>query len=179
VPKYAREIADALAKRLGPMKPTRSDDPDAKLSGFANPMMAEYIDSAIDEDLKIPGACEATAEYRDGTRKVQVDGGTYLRPTIVFCKSWDHPLANREFLCPYASVVEVPQAEMLAKMGPTLVATAITKDKHFITRLMDADHIDRLNIGPVSTMKISWDQPHEGNLFEFLYRRRSYERVAA
>lgn len=179
VPKYAREIADALAQRLGPMKPTRSDDPDAKLSGFANPMMAEYIDSAIDEDLKIPGAFESTAPYRNGTRKVEVDGGTYLRPTIVFCKTWDHPLANREFLCPYASVVEVPQSEMLTKMGPTLVATAITKDNHFITRLMDADHIDRLNIGPVSTMKISWDQPHEGNLFEFLYRRRSYERVAA
>jgi hypothetical protein len=25
-------------------------------------------------------------------------------------------------------------------------------------------------------MKVSWDQPHEGNLFEFLYRRRSFER---
>ncbi len=28
--------------------------------------------------------------------------------------------------------------------------------------------IERLNLGPVSTMKVSWDQPHEGNLFEFL-----------
>ena len=35
--------------------------------------------------------------------------------------------------------------------------------------------IDRLNIGPVSTMKISWDQPHEGNMFEFLWQRRSIE----
>jgi hypothetical protein len=24
-------------------------------------------------------------------------------------------------------------------------------------------------------MQISWDQPHEGNLFEFLYRRRALE----
>ena len=31
----------------------------------------------------------------------------------------------------------------------------------------------RLNIGRVPTNRISWDQPHEGNLFEFLYRRRS------
>jgi hypothetical protein len=32
-----------------------------------------------------------------------------------------------------------------------------------------------LNLGPISTMQISWDQPHEGNLFEFLYRRRALE----
>lgn len=179
VPRYGREIAEALAKKLGPVAPTTADDPDARLSGFANPMMAEYIDGAIDEDLKEPGAYDATASHRDGPRKVEKDGGTYLRPTIVFCENWDHPLANREFLCPYASVVEVPQSEMLDKMGPTLVVTAITRNEGLINRLMDADNIDRLNIGPVSTMKISWDQPHEGNLFEFLYRRRSYERVAA
>ncbi len=37
--------------------------------------------------------------------------------------------------------------------------------------------IDRLNLGPVSTMAISWDQPHEGNMFEFLWKRRSIERA--
>lgn len=179
VPKYAKEIADALARKLGPVKPVRADDPEARLSGFANPMMAEYIDGAIEEDLKTAGAIDVTAAYRNGPRKVEMDGGIYLRPTVVQCSSWDHPLANREFLCPYASVVEVPQAEMLEKIGPTLVVTAITRDEGFINQLMDADNIDRLNIGPVSTMKISWDQPHEGNLFEFLYRRRSYERAAA
>jgi hypothetical protein len=32
-------------------------------------------------------------------------------------------------------------------------------------------------IGPVSTMKISRDQPHEGNMFEFFYKRHSIERA--
>ncbi len=41
---------------------------------------------------------------------------------------------------------------------------------------MEFPEIERLNIGHVSTMKISWDQPHEGNMFEFLYKRRSIER---
>ena len=177
VPKYGKEIARALAETLGPVKPTSADDPNARLSGFANPKMAEYMDGAIDADLS-DGAIEMTAEYRDGPRKVVVDGGTYVRPTVVYCPSWDHPLANREFLFPYASVVEVPQTEVIDTMGPTLVVTAITEDELYINRLMDADNIDRLNIGPISTMKISWDQPHEGNLFEFLYRRRSYERAA-
>jgi hypothetical protein len=44
-----------------------------------------------------------------------------------------------------------------------------------INDLLECGDIDRLNIGPISTMKISWDQPHEGNMFEFLYKRRSID----
>jgi len=46
----------------------------------------------------------------------------------------------------------------------------ITKDPAFIREVEAFSEIDRLNIGPVSTMKISWDQPHEGNMFEFLWK---------
>ncbi len=64
---------------------------------------------------------------------------------------------------------------MLSSIGPTLVVTAITKDPKFIEQLLDCDLIERLNIGMVPTGKISWNQPHEGNMFEFLYKRRSIE----
>ena len=64
---------------------------------------------------------------------------------------------------------------MLAQIGPSLVVTAITKDEKFKEQLLDSPLIERLNIGPISTMKISWNQPHEGNMFEFLYKRRSIE----
>jgi acyl-CoA reductase-like NAD-dependent aldehyde dehydrogenase len=177
VPRHGREIADALARKLGPMRPQPADSPDARLSGFANPKMADYIDGAIDEGLKTPGATDVTEKYRGGSRREVFEGGTYLRATVVHCDSFDHPLANREFLCPYASVVEVPEAEMLDKIGPSLVVTAITEDPDFRSRLLDSPLIERLNLGPISTMKISWDQPHEGNMFEFLYRRRSIERA--
>jgi acyl-CoA reductase-like NAD-dependent aldehyde dehydrogenase len=202
VPKYAAEIADALAQRLGPVQPTKPEDENAKLSGFANPKMAEFIDAQIEEGLKTSGATDVTTKYRDGTevgrvtpcapgagadpngvtrpahtRKAEFDGGTYMRPTIVLCDSFQHPLANKEFLCPYASVVQVPQNEMLKQIGYSLAVTAITKDKDFIEQLTEFPHIERLNIGPISTMKISWDQPHEGNMFEFLYKRRSIERA--
>jgi hypothetical protein len=177
VPKYAREIAQALSEKLGPVQPLGPEDEGARLSGFANPKMADYIDAALDEGLKTPGAQDVTALHREGGRKVVFEGGTYLRPTIVQCDSFEHPLANREFLCPYASVVEVPQGEMLGKIGPSLVVTAITEDPEFTGQLLDSPLIERLNLGPITTMKISWDQPHEGNMFEFLYRRRSIERA--
>lgn len=177
VPRHGAEIAEALAQRLGPLAPTAPDDESARLSGFANPKMAEYIDAAIEEGLATPGAEDVTARYRGGPRKVESAGGIYLRPTIVHCSSFGHPLANREYLCPYASVVEMPQAQVLEQIGPSLVVTAITKDPAFSAQLLDSPLIERLNLGPVPTMKISWDQPHEGNMFEFLYRRRSIERA--
>jgi len=177
VPRYGAEIADALAQKLGPVQPTKPEDPNARLSGFANIKMADFIDAQIDEGLKTPGAVDVTATYRNGPRKVEFEGGIYMRPTIVQCDSFAHPLANKEFLCPYASVVTCPQSEMLHRIGYTLACSAITKDPQFIAELEAFAEIDRLNIGPVSTMAISWDQPHEGNMFEFLWKRRSIERA--
>ena len=177
VPAHADAIAEALAKRLGPVAPLPPEDDQATLSGFANPKMAEAIQAGIEEGLTVPGAVDVAAHYRGGPRLVNFQGGTYLRPTIVRCDSFAHPLANREFLFPYASVVEVPQEKMLEQIGPSLVVTAITRDERWIEQLKESAQIDRLNIGPISTMKISWDQPHEGNLFEFLYKRRALERA--
>lgn len=173
VPKHGAEIAEALAKKLGPIAPLPAADENARLAGFANPKMAAFIDTSIEEGLKTPGAEEVTAKYRNGPRRAQFEGGEYLRPTIVLCDSMAHPLANREFLCPYASVVTVPQGEMLSRIGPSLAVTVLTKDKLFIDKLLECPLIERLNIGPLSTMNVSWDQPHEGNLFEFLYKRRA------
>jgi len=177
VPAHGDEIADALAKRLGAIRPTRPDNENAQLSGFANPKMAESINAAIEDGLMTSGAEDVTAKYREGPRLTTLDGGTFLQPTIVRCDSFTHPLANREFLFPYAAVVEVPPREMVERIGPSLVVTAITRDQSLIDQLMEAQHIDRLNIGPLSTMQVSWDQPHEGNLFEFLYKRRAVQRA--
>jgi hypothetical protein len=176
-PAHGREIAQALAERLGPVKPLAASDPNARLSAFANRKMADFIDQAIEEGLRTPGAIDVTAADRQGPRKVEFEGAIFLRPTVIYCESMSHPLANREYLFPYASVVEVPQAKMLDVIGPTLAATALTKDPVFTQQLLDCPLIERLNLGPISTMNVSWDQPHEGNMFEFLYKRRALERA--
>jgi hypothetical protein len=64
---------------------------------------------------------------------------------------------------------------MISKIGPTLVATGITKDRTFIHQLSNATHIDRLNIGPIPTSRLNWLQPHEGNIIDFLFRSRAYQ----
>jgi hypothetical protein len=72
-------------------------------------------------------------------------------------------------------VVECPKEQIPDAIGPTLVGTVITKDKDFARSLMNCSHIDRLNLGPIPTWQLSWDQPHEGNLFQHLYRQRAFQ----
>jgi len=177
VPKYGDEIAKAVSEKLLSIQPKAQDDPEAKLSGFANPKFAEWINDAVDSGLKENGARDVTGELRgpDTPRFQQLDGMNYLLPTVVRVPGWDSELAIREFLFPYASVIEAPQAEMIPHLGKSLVVTAITKDIEWINELFAHPTIDRLNVGNVPTNHLKWDQPHEGNLFEFLYMRRSFQ----
>jgi acyl-CoA reductase-like NAD-dependent aldehyde dehydrogenase len=175
VPRNGRLIAEALAKRLAERVPRDPDDPEACLAGFANPLVAESIDAAVTEGLQVTGADELSERFRTGERKTLHCGSAYLLPTVIYCESPDHPLARREFLCPYCSVIEVEPEQMLEMMGDSLVVTAITEDRELIQELLDSRQISRLNLGPLPTSHVEWDQPHEGNLFEFLYERRSIQ----
>ena len=178
VPRYGDEIATAVAEKIAEIKPLAADDPEAKLSGFANPKFAEWINGAIEEGLEAGDSDDVVAPFRGGERFQSRDGMNYLLPTLIRCESFESDLAIREFLFPFASVVECPQEEMLEQIGPSLVVTAVTEDREWIDQLFDCPTIDRLNVGPVPTNRIQWDQPHEGNLFEFLYSRRSFQIAA-
>ena len=177
VPGRGRELAEALAERLAAIQALPLDHPEARLAAFARPQVAHHISDLIDRQLRVPGAVDLTAKIR-GSRVAEAGGCTFLLPTLIWCEDPDHPLANTELLFPFASVVEVPRAEMLARIGPTLVATGITEDPKLQRELLDCPWIDRLNLGAIPTSRVSWDQPHEGNLFAHLYRQRAIQAPA-
>ena len=102
-----------------------------------------------------------------------VDGIEATR--IIRQESPDAKITNTEYMFPYVTVVQCPQEQMIEKIGPTLVATAITNDKKWERQLTDATNIDRLNIGPIPTTKLDWLQPHEGNIVDFLFRARAFQ----
>jgi hypothetical protein len=133
----------------------------------------------IDQGLSQPGANEVTASHREGPRLVSWNNCSFILPTIVHCETTEHPLANKEFMFPFASVVQVKPEQIAEALGPSLVVTAITEDPKLIRRLVDSPHVDRLNVGPMPTNQISWDQPHEGNLFDHLYGRRAFQLAVA
>ncbi len=174
--RHTREIADALARRLAAVRPLPPDHPEASLAAFSVPGVAEAISASIDADLKAPGVTDVTSKCRQNEPRVIKQGrADYLLPTVVHCESPDAAIAAKEYMFPFVTVVECPEAKIIDSIGPTLVCTAITCDSGFRRKLLDAVHVDRLNLGPVRTTQLNWLQPHEGNLIDFLFRARAFQ----
>ncbi len=187
-PSHGRAIADAIARKFAEIEALALDHPEARLAAFPSRKAAESLSHVIDSQLAQGGAEDMTARHRgDANRVAEAGGCWFVLPTVIFCEDPNHPLASAEYLFPFVSVVEVPQDELLHKMGPSLVVTGLTEDPNFRRELLTATNVERLNLGAsgargagaaIPTSKIAWDQPHEGNLFEHLYRQRSFQGVA-
>ena len=178
VSRHSREIADALAKRLAAVQPLPPENPQAGLAAFTVPGAAEAISKAIDSDLEAPGVTDLTAQHRNGAgRLVKMERCDYLLPTVVHCDSPEAAIAKKEYMFPFVTVVNCPESKMLEAIGSTLVCTAITENPELRRALIDAVHIDRLNLGPIPTIQLNWLQPHEGNIVDFLFRARAFQRA--
>jgi acyl-CoA reductase-like NAD-dependent aldehyde dehydrogenase len=173
--RHGREIAEAIASRLAKVRPLPPEDPESSLAAFTVPGTADVISKAIDADVQAPGVTDVTSKHRDGARVVKEGRAEYLLPTVVHCSSPEASIAKKEYMFPFVTVVDCPEAQMLEKIGPTLVCSAITCRPEFRRVLVDAVHIDRLNLGPVPTIQLNWLQPHEGNIVEFLFRARAFQ----
>lgn len=171
--RHTKEIAEAIADRIGPAVPKPPDDPEASLAAFTVPGAARAIWKSIEGGLNDSSVEHVTAKF--GPRLVETERGGYLRPVVIHSDSPESTLANTEFMFPFVSVVRCAQDEMLKRIGSTLVGSAITYDEQFQRQLVEATHIDRLNLGPVPTIQLDWLQPHEGNIVEFLFRPRAFQ----
>jgi acyl-CoA reductase-like NAD-dependent aldehyde dehydrogenase len=171
--RHTKEIAQAIAERIGPVQPLPPDDPRSAIAAFTVPKMAEAVNSDIDAALGESGVHDLTGKF--GPRLVRQERCAYLRPTVILCDSPDRQMAKKEYMFPFVTVVQCPQEKMLEAIGPTLVCSAITEDARFQRQLADATHIDRLNIGPIPTVQLNWLQPHEGSIVDFLFRARAFQ----
>jgi len=171
--RHTKEIAQAIAARMGPVQPLPPEDPKAALASFTVAGQADAVNASIDQDLKEAGVYDMTASY--GPRLVKKPHCDYLRPTVILCDSHEKAIAKKEYMFPFVTVVQCPQEKMLEAIGPTLVCSAVTEDAKFQRALADAIHIDRLNIGPLKTIALNWLQPHEGSIVDFLFRARAFQ----
>lgn len=171
--RHTKEIAQAMAEKMGPVQPLPPEDPKAALAAFTVPGQADGINADIDNALKESGVTDMTAKF--GARLVKKERCDYLRPTVIHCDSPERAMTKKEYMFPFATVVQCPQDKMLEAIGPTLVCSAVTKDKKLQRALLDATHIDRLNIGALPTIKLNWLQPHEGSIVDFLFRARAFQ----
>ena len=143
------------------------------MAAFTVPGQAQAIHASILEKMKEDGVTDMTAKF--GSRLVEKERCAYLRPWVIHGNSPARKIAQTEYMFPYVTVIQCPQSEMIEKIGSTLVCSAITSDKTWERQLIEATNIDRLNIGPIPTIKLDWLQPHEGNIVDFLFRARAFQ----
>ena len=140
VTKHADAIAEALAKKLSPViaaSRRRSGGGAGAVCGSGNRAGASRRRSTA----------TWTAARRHGARRAMsprpsaapiasrhAHGGTYLLPTVIRCDA-DHPLANREFLFPFASVVEVP-ADGSARLPRTVAGRDLHLERSGVPRAL-------------------------------------------
>ena len=172
-PRHSKEIAEALASKLGPIEVLPPEDENAGLAAFTIEGAAKAILGSIERDAEATNVTDMTASY--GDRLVEKTPVAYLRPVVLHHASAESDTRNKEQMFPMVNVVECPQDKMLNAIGPTLVGTAITDDDAWKQELIGSIDIDRLNLGPIPTPQLDWLQPHEGNLIEFLYRSRALQ----
>jgi len=176
--RHTKEIAEALAEKLGPIEVLPPGDPNAGLAAFTIEGAAEAIWKGVQCDCDDPLVTEMTTRFGErliSDQLVDRPPVAYLRPVVLHHASHESESRNKEYMFPLVNLVECPQAKMLAAMGSTLVCSAITEDEDFRCALIASTEIDRLNLGPIPTPQLDWLQPHEGNLVEFLYRSRALQ----
>src|SRR5437764_14726061 len=98
--------------------------------------MAQIVWKMIEADLREDGVTHSTEKY--GPRLVEKERCAYLRPVIVHFKSPANAIAKKEYMFPFATVVECPQDKMLESIGPTLVGPGIPDNAKFIHELPGA-----------------------------------------
>src|SRR5262249_35215641 len=112
--RHTKEIAAALAERLGPVAPKPPEDPQCDLAAFTVPGAAKAIWNMIEARMHEPGVEDMTSKF--GARLVQKERCGYIRPVVAHCDSPARELANTEFMFPCVSVVQCPQEQMLEKI---------------------------------------------------------------
>ena len=78
--RHTKEIAQALAEKIGPVEPKPPEDPTSGLAAFTVAGVAQGVWQAIEADLRESGVEHATAKY--GPRLVEMERCAYLRPTV-------------------------------------------------------------------------------------------------
>src|ERR1700681_2824967 len=108
--RHTKEIAQAIAAKMGPVVPLPPEDPKAALAAFTVPGQADAVNNSIDQDLKEAGVYDMTAKF--GPRLVKKERCDYLRPTVILCASHEKSIAKKEYMFPFVTVVQCPQDQV-------------------------------------------------------------------
>src|SRR5690349_789375 len=91
--RHTKEIAEALAARLGPIEVKPPEDPKAALAAFTVPGQAQAIHASILEKAKEEGVTDVTTS-KFGSRLVEKERCAYLRPWVLHADAPERKIAQ-------------------------------------------------------------------------------------
>ena len=117
-PRHESRDCGSAGWRLAKIVPRAAEDPEAELSPFADgrSRIADFP-KMIDGDLLTPGARDVSLGYFGVRTDAWCGTGRHTCCRRLSSVPVDHPLANREYLFPFASVVEFPQSSGAGGVG--------------------------------------------------------------
>ena len=153
--RHTQEIADALAERLAADRAAAAGRSRGRPGGVHG---AGRGRSHLAGDRRGPAGAGRHRRDREVSRRQprSIKQGRARLPAADGRPLRDRrtPRSRRRNTCSRSStVVECPEIKMLEQIGPTLVCTRHhLQRRQFRRQLLDAMHIDRLNIGPMPTI---------------------------
>ena len=91
-------------RTAGPDRSAAARRPKAGLAAFTVPGMGAAVWKQIEQDLQTPGVTHVTEKF--GPRLLEQERASYLRPTIIHAPSPEAPAAQKEYMFPFAAVVD-------------------------------------------------------------------------
>ena len=91
--RHTREIAAAIAEKIGPVDVLPPSDSNAQLAAFTVPAMATGTHAMVQQDLAEHGVEDMTADF--GEKLVEREHCAYLRPMVVHADSPDRQVASK------------------------------------------------------------------------------------
>lgn len=163
----AEEFAYKLAERMS----CTLEDPHritAKVGCFKRKVEAEKIEQFISDNM---GDAEDISYKVNRVSRLQLkDNITFLNPTVMLCKKTS-PLFGIELPFPFVTVAEVDK-DINGLLSNSLAVSLVTKNNDIVNECLKNPTIGKVIIN-APTFSENLGDPHDGYLFQHLYRIKS------
>lgn len=174
----AEEIADKMASKVIDNQILMPTSEDAVIPASPSPKRAKNINQLIQQDLTSSNAKDISRKLRDNKeRLVQKNGATFLRPTVLLLEENAVTEGNRlfkEYPFQYCTVTEISEDKLDDKLSDTLTLSMFTNDEEKIEAALRDPSIEKVYASQVTTCDIDLNEPHEGYLLDFLFKKKAF-----
>jgi thienamycin biosynthesis protein ThnO len=164
--------AHSLARALAQFPVRSLVDVDAVVPAFPDRAVALRLADQILASVA-RGALDVSERVTGMPLVQEIDGWTFLRPTVLLLDS-DDPLFGAEFPFPFVTVTEVPPHDVARICRGSLIVSVIGDAPHVVDALLQEPKVDKVFVGDFFDRGYVAKDPHEGFVTEFLFFKKAF-----